>query len=57
MEGHANRKTIMPADVVFDPTREPDLPGVIGDTVNLFGGITLEPVRATARQCLTWPDS
>ena len=44
-KGHANRKTIMPADVVFDPTREPDLPGVIGDTVNLFGGITLEPVK------------
>lgn len=44
-KGHASRHTVMPADVVFDPTREPDLPGIIGESVNLFGGITLEPVK------------
>jgi putative DNA primase/helicase len=34
-----SRRTIMPADVVFDPTGASDS----DDTVNLFGGIELEP--------------
>jgi putative DNA primase/helicase len=38
-KGSENRRTIMPSDVVFDPTQacDPD------ETVNLFAGIALEP--------------
>jgi hypothetical protein len=42
VEGSETRRTIMPTDVVFDPTRP------AAECVNLFGGIELEPSRATS---------
>jgi len=40
-KGSETRRTIMPSDVVFDPTQTCDAES----SVNLFGGIELEPVK------------
>jgi putative DNA primase/helicase len=47
-KGAESRRTIMPADVVFDPTNTCDE----DVSVNLFGGIALEPVQGDVEPIL-----